>query len=673
MKHYKFISQIAGIVLFISISFYGNTQVNVDSIFECLDTLKNDPDGIQFLNDNAKKHIKLNPDAAKSLAEKALKLSKETGNTKGLIKALLNLANANFSQGNIDTSMQYYQSILEYENSGDNLSEYLILAYYGIGKVYDRFGENKKAIEFFELAMNSYPNEISNKLYHKILNQKGTSQLGLGNYAEANSCLIEVLKYTDTCKDDNLRVIVLTNLGIVSRNLMLYDKAIDYYNQALDYSKIIGDTLGIANLYQNKASLYSDQTDYIKSLEFNLLAKAIYENNSKFGLDYAIVLNNIGLNYAEMFILDTALNYFEQSMKVSESLDDYFGVADTKLNIGAILLEQKKFDKALELILEGINVARETGNLDLAAGGYRLLVRYYEKNNNYKEAFQMQIIFQSFIDSIYDVEKVKIVNELQTQYETEKKEQQIELLEKEKALSHIEIKQNAQQRNWLMGFFAILLIIAFIIFYYYRKTKAAKTKIETLQREIHHRVKNNLSIIKRLVEVTQETIKDAKGQASLNDLSNRIASMAQVHSQLYQKEDISSIDFKQYVNALCENIKSSFNRENLKIDQRIENNLDIRFSKAIPLGLIVNELLTNAYKYAENGETGTKVSISIRKNTNKLVLLISDNGRGFPEKIDIHKVDSYGLKLVNGLVQQLNGQLMISNNGGANVEIEIPG
>ncbi|MEZ5197252.1 MAG: sensor histidine kinase [Bacteroidales bacterium] len=246
------------------------------------------------------------------------------------------------------------------------------------------------------------------------------------------------------------------------------------------------------------------------------------------------------------------------------------------------------------------------------------------------------------------------------------------MLEKEKELNQIEIKQKALQRNWLIGFFAIMLIIAFIIFYYYRKTKAAKTKIEMLQREIHHRVKNNLSIIKRLVEVTQETIKDAKGRSSLNGLSNRIASMAQVHAQLYQKEDITHVDFKQYVNALCENIKLSFHRENLEIKLNIESGLDISFNKAIPLGLIVNELLTNAFKYASNGSDVVKIAVEIKETADKLTLSISDNGPGFSDGFKIQNIESYGLKLVNGLVQQLNGQIELANNNGANVNIEIP-
>ena len=215
-----------------------------------------------------------------------------------------------------------------------------------------------------------------------------------------------------------------------------------------------------------------------------------------------------------------------------------------------------------------------------------------------------------------------------------------------------------------------MLIVALFIYFYYKKTKTAKNKIETLQREIHHRVKNNLSIIKRLVEVTQETIKDAKGRESLNSLSNRIASMAQVHTQLYQKEDITNIDFKVYVNSLYDNISTSLNRKNLEITQQIENNIDISFNKAVPLGLIINELLTNAYKHSGNNKS--KVSIVLKEKDGNLFINVADNGKGFPADFDIHKTESYGLKLVNGLTQQLNGTINIFNLQGANIEIIIP-
>jgi two-component sensor histidine kinase len=109
----------------------------------------------------------------------------------------------------------------------------------------------------------------------------------------------------------------------------------------------------------------------------------------------------------------------------------------------------------------------------------------------------------------------------------------------------------------------------------------------------------------------------------------------------------------------------------MEIIQHIENNIDINFNKAVPLGLILNELLTNAYKHAGNNNESI-VSIVVKEKESKLFLSVSDNGNGFPIDFDIYKINSYGLKFVNGLTQQLNGRVKFSNNGGASVEIEVP-
>ncbi|RLD59713.1 MAG: hypothetical protein DRJ05_06035 [Bacteroidetes bacterium] len=175
-----------------------------------------------------------------------------------------------------------------------------------------------------------------------------------------------------------------------------------------------------------------------------------------------------------------------------------------------------------------------------------------------------------------------------------------------------------------------------------------------------------------MVGITQETIKDTKGQMDLIELSNRIAGMAQVHEQLYKKDDITNIDFKQYVNDLSENITASYSQEGLVIDQQIEEGINISFNKAVPLGLIINELLTNAYKYSRDKNKEAMVSIEVSKENDNLKIKVSDNGKGFPDGLNLNNLTSYGLKLANGLTQQLNGTIKLYNAGGANVEVVVP-
>ncbi|MCD4735539.1 MAG: sensor histidine kinase [Bacteroidales bacterium] len=296
----------------------------------------------------------------------------------------------------------------------------------------------------------------------------------------------------------------------------------------------------------------------------------------------------------------------------------------------------------------------------------------FEKKGNYKKALEVYKDYSNLKDTVHNEKKSQQIATLQTRYETEKKEQQIAFLENEKELGREEIKRKALQRTWSIVFILVAVIIVIILFYYYRKTKSAKNKIEILQREIHHRVKNNLSIIKRLVEVTGETISDAKASNNLHELSNRIISISQVHSQLYRKDDITHVNLNVYITDLLTNLQTSLGSSELKIELQIENKIDVGFSNAVPLGLIINELVTNAIKYGRNNNKSQEVLISIKNKGEAINITVQDNGPGFPENFDIISINTYGLKLVKGLTLQLNGQIKVFNNSGAVVEIEIP-
>jgi len=188
---------------------------------------------------------------------------------------------------------------------------------------------------------------------------------------------------------------------------------------------------------------------------------------------------------------------------------------------------------------------------------------------------------------------------------------------------------------------------------------------ETLLAEIHHRVKNNLATVIGLLNMQLPQISHEKAKAALVDTRDRIYSMSLVHHHLYESEDYSNIDFKEYVVQMVNNLKKVLTKS-CKIDLQYDlDEFTLDIEKAIPCGLLINELVTNAFKHAfPNTAKGNLQIIMHLLNRKHIELIIKDNGIGIPKDIDLESTDTLGLKLVDILADQLGGELVIKSDKG---------
>lgn len=200
--------------------------------------------------------------------------------------------------------------------------------------------------------------------------------------------------------------------------------------------------------------------------------------------------------------------------------------------------------------------------------------------------------------------------------------------------------------------------------------KSLKEK-EVLLAEIHHRVKNNLAIISGLLEMQ---IFNSGNEALINELKEsqfRIQSIAMVHEKLYQSESFSDVAIDSYINELLEFISDSFDHEdkNITVHQQVEaTNLNV--NKAIPCGLILNELITNSYKHAFKHRNEGTINISLTEADSQITLLVQDDGPGLPNDFDISNPSSLGMTLIQTLIDQLDGTLDIESDNGTTFRVE---
>ncbi|MFA7420254.1 MAG: histidine kinase dimerization/phosphoacceptor domain -containing protein [Melioribacteraceae bacterium] len=198
---------------------------------------------------------------------------------------------------------------------------------------------------------------------------------------------------------------------------------------------------------------------------------------------------------------------------------------------------------------------------------------------------------------------------------------------------------------------------------------------ETLLREVYHRVKNNLQVISSLLYLQATGVKDSAILGLLQESQNRVRSMALVHESLYNSKNLNEVELKGYINNLINHLKESYqiiNRTNFEVN--IED-VALSIDKAIPCGLVINEIITNSFKYGHPEDTfkDLRVSISVRKSESTIKLIIRDNGNGLPDTINFEgKNKTLGINLIQKLTKQLDGTLTYNTDGGAKFTIEFP-
>lgn len=203
-----------------------------------------------------------------------------------------------------------------------------------------------------------------------------------------------------------------------------------------------------------------------------------------------------------------------------------------------------------------------------------------------------------------------------------------------------------------------------------KKIKKSLQEKEILLKEIHHRVKNNLQIISSLLYLQSNNAIDGKTIELFNESQNRIRSMALIHEELYQSENFVNIEFTDYIKGLISYLFSSYKTklDTIKTDVQVENVI-LSIDKAIPCGLIINELISNSLKHAfPNGRKG-QIKIKLTSDKQKISLTVEDNGQGLPEELQLKKTKTLGLQLVNTLTKQLKGTIKHQKTKGTKFSI----
>ncbi|MBP6740732.1 MAG: PAS domain S-box protein [Leptospiraceae bacterium] len=204
------------------------------------------------------------------------------------------------------------------------------------------------------------------------------------------------------------------------------------------------------------------------------------------------------------------------------------------------------------------------------------------------------------------------------------------------------------------------------------KIKSLLVEKEIILKEVHHRIKNNMNTICSLLLLQSQSITNTTAITALEEAANRVNSMALLYDKLYKSSDYTEVSVKDYLTVLIDEILENFpNSSSIKVEKRIED-FELSTKRLQPLAIIVNELITNIMKYAFTGRQSGLITVTAKLLTNNPYISIEDNGNGLPESISFSNSTGFGLMLVRGLTEQLNGKIRIERENGTKIILEFP-
>lgn len=505
-----------------------------------------------------------------------------------------------------------------------------------------------------------------------VANQLGSMNIFMGYNELAQNYLFEVYDIHKARGDKKNLAGATNGLAIFYSNIGQEDKAISRYEEALTMFEEINDTLGQANVHANLGLMYIEQ-DKFDAAEFHLKKQGKLDSllNTQWGLGF--YFDFMGYLKRKQGRLKEAYENHITALEIREKLPSTYNIAESRVNLAEILYELKRYDEAIhqaELILE---VRNETQSLSHQQSAYSILSKAYEAKKNDTKALEYFKAFKQINDSILNKEMLDKITEKDAKFDRAEQENQIDLLNFENKISKEIISQ--KNKTILSGAIGLVLVSIlcvglYLIIQKYLKQKRVLAKAldekDILLREIHHRVKNNLQLVSSLLTLQGRSIDNEMAIKAINEGKSRVRSMALIHQDLYQKENLTGVNAKSYLLKLCEELFTTYTISEEKIQLHLDiENLDIDVDTLVPLGLIINETISNSLKYAFPEDRKGSLHISLKEKKGLLHLKVKDNGIGYdPNKIS-HK--SFGNRLIRALTEQLEGNLKIDSEQGTEI------
>ena len=558
-----------------------------------------------------------------------------------------------------------------------------------LGDLYIRNGDDSDGIRTLKQALEVY-DAVNYPNVQGVYTLIGEAEMDQNDYGQALLNLLKALKTTYSVNDSSMRLCQINNiLG------SLYSR-IDRKDLSIKYKK---EALGVAMKYQDQAAIFlvalstsADHTNLnqpeeaLKVLEFipkTYIASLDTLRQAHLAITYVRI-------YLALKNYDAVQPYVNSILQLANGKMIDFR---TKLAIYRMAASHcfytRQYPKAQYYLTKNLEILKRTPSLSAQIEDAKIWYKLDSAQGNFRSAYNHLSFYKAKTDSILSQNKIRQLQVLGVEYETAAKEDSINLknkdivvLKQKNALQQANLKHASLTKNVTFAGIVLSFIIIGLLYRQYRqKQKSNKvitvkneqlqhflTEKEWLLKEIHHRVKNNLQIVMSLLNSQSAYINNEAALTAIHDSQHRVHAMSLIHQKLYNTENLSSIDMSVYIRELATYLRDSFDTvQHIRFDLNIEP-LQMDVIQAVPLGLILNEAITNSIKYAFPDDRSGVISISLSNvSTNHYLLSIADNGVGI--SADLKKTGSLGMSLMKGLSEDLDGNFSIENNNGTSIKI----
>ncbi|UXX80229.1 tetratricopeptide repeat protein [Reichenbachiella carrageenanivorans] len=528
------------------------------------------------------------------------------------------------------------------------------------------------------------------------INENDSLQLGIsketlaivdeiqGNISSALTLHFESIKIFEQISSSKHLAWAYNGMGALHYQQYDYDQALFYFLKSMDIRTQLNNPTEVAKSMVNIALIFNKTEQYDSSLFYLHSSLAPFVDNTD-QLMESIVYLNLGSTFSYMEQFDSAEYYFNKSETIQKKIGDHEGLGVLYRKLGELYSEKKDLLKALDYYTLSLEYVQKLGDIGRFIETKQAQYLVYEAMGDFQNAYQIQSEYLILRDSLINIKNKEIINEYNIKYETEQKERTITELELEQKNAALAFANSQNQRNIFIFGFAILII--FIRFLYHRYTTKKKTSEllseknveitkaledrEILLKEIHHRVKNNLQVISSLLNLQAGSLDDDVAKDAVREGQSRVKSMALIHQKLYSADDVRGVDVQDYLENLSAELFRAFGVDEEKVNWAIDAaGLKMDIDTVIPLGLIINELITNSIKYAFQDVEHGLLNISLEETGETMHVMVKDNGIGMDEDA-LKSSNSFGWKMIKSLSRKLKAEINVKNEQGTTVYLTL--
>ena len=524
---------------------------------------------------------------------------------------------------------------------------------------------------------------VGHKDLRNLYNLLGEEYSRIGDHERALYYGLLAMRQEETLPESMSLCTSYNRLAIVYYGMNDFQNAESYFKKAA----------AVAIRFRDTGAIKQTEINYVNSLIQQKKPDSALTALTRITTQYPFTGNQEHLMVVEAYIgiylqtnrLNAIRPYIDEFVHADAAMDpaDFMHVLVTP-NLIRYALTTRQYDMARKYADEFETYCKKNGQWVYLYSNYYMQFKADSAQNNYKAAigeYQKYVVLR---DSLLNAANTKQIEAIKLDYETDKKDKDIQLLTRQQELNKAQLRQAGTIRNSIVGGLLMLLILLIVLYNQYRikkrnnltleESNRIKSKLldekEWLLKEIHHRVKNNLQIAMSLLNTQSFYLDNEKALAAIRQSRNRMYAMSLIHQRLYQSDNLELIDMSQYVPELIDYIQDSY-----AVDRRIAfitaiDSIRLDVAQAVPIGLIVNEAVTNSIKYAFPSRIDGTIRVILQRiYDDHLQLEITDDGIGVGDDFDYRLSRSMGMRLIDSLNQQLDGKMTVANKDGLSISI----